>query len=116
MKYRMLRKNEWIYHSRGDEFRGFYEKWVPTLNGDKEERVTNADVGFYRRPIREPKRRAKVIAVDGHRERVKPAKMPMPKGCNECPMENICKMVGWSSKQCKRALRKAWAWARGVKG
>jgi hypothetical protein len=177
MKYHMLKEGDVI--SDGDEF--FYEgRWRETRK---------ESIGFpwekgllkYRRPIPEPKCRAKTITVDGHREKVlsdlqealllqkavikmdrflgenggkkgyefeheawqavrnaalyscmnehreqvKPAKMPMPKSCDVCELYGNCLILFLRDKNprlpnfkenCKRALRKAWAWAGGVKG
>lgn len=92
MKYRMLKEGDII--SDGDKF--FYEgRWCETRK---------ESIGFpwekgllkYRRPIREPKRQAKMIAVDGHREQaVQDAyRMPMPETCRECPVKEICAFPG----------------------
>jgi hypothetical protein len=176
MKYRMLKKDDKF--KKGDLVKDG-KTWIPVpLNWIG---MTVTIDSYFRRPVPEPKRRAKTITVDGHREKVlsdlqealllqkavikmdrflgenggkkgyefeheawqavrnaalyscmnehreqvKPAKMPMPKSCDVCELYGNCLILFLRDKNprlpnfkenCKRALRKAWAWAGGVKG
>ena len=131
MKYRIVKEGE--YTAKTDIAKhncGCY--YYETVSGHPEPHAVDAVCSShkcYRRPLPEPKRRAKMIAVDGHRERIgkfyfdgrnKPARMKMPGSCVLCPFSDCCygwwhpgkETVVYGSITCKRALRKAWTWAR----